>query len=152
MNITPTLCQTVTEHITRAKSVSWMRQRLHKIMTPNRYVCCWVDVWPCREFTKWPGQHEQHVEGEVANLLEQMLSLGFTGGSEWLLTEGQCPHLSEASSKTPIFPDVSLDMWTTRKKNFRLQFSAAATSYFVKIIWQWYFLPPPDMLSESTAC
>lgn len=50
-----------------------------------------------------------YEEGEVADLSEQILSLGFTGGSERLLTEGQCPHLNEAGGKTPIFPDVSLD-------------------------------------------
>lgn len=47
--------------------------------------------------------------GEVADL-QQMLSLGFAWGSEWLLTEGQCPHVTEAGGKTPIFPDVSLDI------------------------------------------
>lgn len=51
-----------------------------------------------------------YEEGEVADLLEQRLSLGLTAGSEWFLTEGQYPHLSEASGKTPIFPDVSLDI------------------------------------------
>lgn len=50
-----------------------------------------------------------YEEGEVADLSEQILSLGFTGGSEWLRTEEQCPHLNEAGGKTPIFPDVSLD-------------------------------------------
>lgn len=60
-----------------------------------------------------------YEEGEVADLLEQRLSLGLTAGSEWLLTEGQFPHLSEACGKTPIFPDVSLDIETTRKNKLQ---------------------------------
>lgn len=51
-----------------------------------------------------------YEEREVADLLQKMLSLGFTGGLECLLTEGQYPHLSEAGGKTPIFPGVSLDI------------------------------------------
>lgn len=50
MSIEMALCWIVSVHITRAKS-TWMRCRLHKIMSVVRRICCWADMQPCGALT-----------------------------------------------------------------------------------------------------
>jgi len=71
--------------------------------------------------------------GEIADLLEQMLSSEFTGVSECLLSKGRCPYLSEASGKTPIFPDVSLD--DSQRKELQASVLCWSSAIVLKIFW-----------------